>query len=384
MSRIWIITICVLVTGGLLGTLVLMDPGYVQLAWGGVVIETSVWVALGVLAAVWLLVRGLVTSVRFVRRGVTAVTAMPAARRAAKAREATERGLLLWAEGDWRGSFKQLADAAQSSDLPLVNHLFAASAAQGMGDVEARDRHLDAASAAVPAGEFAISLIRAGYLTESGKSTEALALLKLLYSRAPKHPLVARRLFAAAEGAGDWAMALEVLGTPVFRETMGDEAVKAAALRIWATRLQTEATETVWMEIPSVLRSEASLIAIRVDRLQESAGADRACEVLEQALRQHWSLELIERYGQLRTSDAAAQLRRAESLLTGRTDDPALLLVLGKVALRAGDLDKAESYLKSRLKQVADAEGAFALARVSLRRGDVARVGGLLEQVFPD
>lgn len=384
MSRWWLITVAVLVAGGLLGTLMLTDPGYVVISWADFAFETSLWFALLMLAGLALAVRLLVMLSRLLRRGVATVQGLGETRRANKAREATGKGLLLWAEGDWQQSLRLLADGAHASAVPLVNHLFAAASAQKLGDAATRDHHLQEAVGAEPAGEFAVSLIRAGYLLDSGKPDEALSLLKLLYSRAPKHPMVARQLLAAAEASGDFALALDVSSSPALRGLLDESAVQDVRRRLWKGRVGGDGSEVVWSEVPAALKSDAQIVRARIDCLEREGATARAAEFLDATLRQNWDPSLVARFGTLTNLDAGDQLRRAETWLSRHEQDPVLLLVLGRLALRAGDLDKAESFLKSLLRLQPGPDVAAELGRLYLRRGDVARSAEFFRQAVGD
>ncbi len=383
MSRWWLITVAVLIVGGLLETMILTDPGYVVISWGDFAFETSLWFGLLVAAGIWLFVRLIVASVRLIRRSVSKVSGFGEARRANKSREATGKGLLLWAEGDWQQSLRLLRDSADTSALPLVNHLFAAASAQKLGEATARDHHLQAAVALEPAGEFAISLTRADYLLESGKADEALSLLKLLYTRAPKHPMVAKHLLEAAERAGDFVLALDVLASPALRGVVDEATAKKTQVRLWQGRLSHEGADTTWSEVPAELKHDVRIVGAHVDRLVADGGADRAAAVIESALKHSWSSELVRRFGSLHFTDTRRGLQKAEQWLSKQEQDPILLLVLGQLALRAGDLDKAESLLKTLLRLHPGPEVALEMARLFMRRGDSARAAEFFQQAFP-
>jgi HemY protein len=382
MSRWWLITVAALIAGGLLGTMMLTDPGYVVVSWGDFAVETSLWFGLLVLVGIVLATRFLLLLIRLMRGGVSKVSGLAESRRANRAREATGKGLLLWAEGDWQQSLRLLADGAVASTVPLVNHLFAAASAQKLGDAETRDHHLREAVVVEPAGEFAISLVRAGYLVESGKPDEALSLLKLLYSRAPRHPMVARQLLSAAETAGDFVLALQVLASPALRGVLDESKADEMRLRLWKGRVGSDASDVVWHEVPAALKLEPELVLARVDRLERDDASPKAAELLDATLRQNWKPALVARFGALSNMDAGDQLRQAEPWLSRHGQDPLLLLVLGRLSLRAGDLDKAESFLKSLLRLQPGPEVAAELGRLFLRRGDAARAAEFFQQAL--
>jgi HemY protein len=383
LSRWWLLIIGVLIFGGLFGTLMLTDPGYVLISWADFAFETSLWFGLLLVLAAWFSIRLLVMLGRLTRRSMTKVVGFGAERRAHKARVATGRGLLLWAEGDWRESRRLLAESAPHSEFPLINHLFAADSSRQLGDLHEQERHLKEAVVAEPAGEFAVSLTRAGYLLSGGQTAEALSLLKLLHAKAPKHPMVARRLLACAEAAGEYVLAQEMLESSAMRGVFDESIVRDKRRALWLGRIRTDPSDVSWNEVPAALRQDVDAINARIDQLLSGGHAGRVMELIDSSLRQQWSPDLVRRFGMLSGVDHRSLLQRAESWLAKHQDDAALLLILGRLTRKIGDLDKAESFLKPLLKGAPEPEVAAEIGRLYLQRGDHTRAAALFEQALP-
>jgi len=381
-SRLGLLLIGVLVAGGLLGTLILHDPGYVLVSYADTAFETSLWFALLMLIGLYLAVRAVFWTVRSTRHGFGAVLGAGGKRRVGRSQRNTDKGLLLWAEGDWRESQRLLADSAADAEHPFINHLFAANSAQHLGDTAARDRHLAHALSAEPAGEFALTLIKSGYLMESGAQAEALSLLKLLRARAPRHPLVASRLVDSAEHAGEWDLALDVLGSPSLRDVLTTEEIAVRTHAIWRSRLQKEDADAVWQAMPKSLQQAPQMVQSYAERLIAERRDDHAEAVIRTGLRHAWSGSLVRLYSGLVPSDAQLQIGHAESWLKKHENDPDLLLALGRMHLRAGALEKAENYLKARLRLSPDADLYADLGRLYVERGDLSRATDYLLQAL--
>jgi len=382
LSRWWLLIVCVLVFGGLLGTLMLSDPGYVLISWADFAFETSLWFGLLLIVVAWLSGRLLVMLIRVTRRGMHKVAGLGAERRAEKARVATARGLLLWAEGDWRESRRLLLDSAAQSQIPLINHLFAAASSHQLGDLQVRDHHLKEAAGAEPSGEFAVSLTRAGYLLSDGQVAEALSLFKLLHAKAPRHPTVAKQLLLCAEAAGELVLAQEILESAAMRGAFDEAALADKRRLLWLGRISTDETDVSWSEMPSALRQDAQLINARLDRLVGNGETQRVVELIDTSLRQQWRQELVRQFGALPGIDHKLLLQRAETWLSKHQDDAVLLLILGRLARKSGDLEKAESYLKPLLRGAPEPDVAAEVGRLYLQRGDVTRAVGFFEQAM--
>jgi HemY protein len=72
-------------------------------------------------------------------------------------------------------------------------------------------------------------------------------------------------------------------------------------------------------------------------------------EDLRLALGRDWDPELLRLYSGIEMADASRQLQGAEDWLGPQRDDAQLLHVLGRFALRAGQAEKATTYLQRSL-----------------------------------
>src|SRR5262245_19593089 len=161
MRRILIYFVLALVVGGAIGTLMTRDPGYVLLTYAGTSLETSLWFALSMLIALYFLLRLIVRIGAGLVRGGAGLQSWQENRRARNARERTVRGLLLAGAGDWSGARKTLATVAGQADVPLVNYLVAARAANELGDTRDRDALLQKAVESTPDSALTVACAQA-------------------------------------------------------------------------------------------------------------------------------------------------------------------------------------------------------------------------------
>ncbi|MCP6105853.1 hypothetical protein NL392_35450, partial [Klebsiella pneumoniae] len=78
----------------LLGMAVAEDPGYLLIAWRNMSVETSIWVGLAFLLALWLLLGLLRAVVRLINASSRRVNPWSRRNRARRANQVTTRGLL--------------------------------------------------------------------------------------------------------------------------------------------------------------------------------------------------------------------------------------------------------------------------------------------------
>ena len=96
----------------------------------------------------------------------------------------------------------------------------------------------------------------------------------------------------------------------------------------------------------------------------------KAESVLRSALTSVWHDDLIKLYGLIDAADTQRQLLFAEQQLQERTNDPALLLALGRIAKRAGNAEKSQEYLEAAVKIKSLPEVHAALGDLLTAEGD--------------
>ena len=200
------------VIGGLLGTLIVRDPGYVLVNYADWVLETSLWVALLLVVGTYLLLRLVLSLIRKGAQSQGWFLQWRSARRSTRARQQVTQGLLLMAEGRWEEAKKQLLASAKRVETPLISYLNAARAAHELGAVAERDEYLRLAHETTPGAKFAAMLTQAEFRIDDKSYEQALATLLVLRKKAPKHKAVLRMLAVCYEALGDWSACKVIYG----------------------------------------------------------------------------------------------------------------------------------------------------------------------------
>ncbi len=379
-----LLVVVAVVLGGLIGTLVVRDPGYVLLSYGDMAFETSLWFALVLLAlaylllrlTVWLFTRTLASSSRlgnWLKR-----------RKATRAQKQTVKGLLLMSEGQWAEARKVLTASAREVGTPLINYLSAARAAHEMGDAQGRDALLRQAHESTPGSRFAVGLTQAELQKNAAQWEQSLATLLQLKSSSPRHPQVLLMLTEVYEQLADWQALIELLPEVRKRKLFGERAFEALQRRAWIARLgQAEAPDAaiVFRELPKELKRAPDLVAAYARALM-TAGGDEAADLAEtairQALQQTWDDDLVVLYGQITGADSERRLVVAEGWVKEKPNDPKLLLTLGRICLMNESWAKAREYLETSLRLQQTPEVYGELGRLCVALGDSERGGEYL------
>ncbi len=319
------------------------NPGEVTLAWRGVEYNTSLMVALGVVAGLAIVLALAWGVVRFVFRIPSLVSLAAKARRREKGYAALSRGMVAVGSGDARAASRHAAEARKHlGDEPLAK-LLRAQAAQLAGDragaVAAFREMLDHPQT------HALGL--RGLHIEARRSGDSEAALDFAM-RAHKHaalPWAGQAVLDDRAAHGDWAGALGIVESNAAARLID----KPTANR-WRAVLKTAMAQDLAerdAKAALALAQEACALApglvpaaILCGRLTAANGdTHRASKIIEAAYRQTPHPGLASAYVRLRRGNSAAdRLARARALARLAPFDSESQITVGRAALEARDL----------------------------------------------
>jgi HemY protein len=355
------------------------ESGYVLINYGPWSVETSFTFAVLVLllgfALFYAVLRLIAGAVALPGR----LRAWRGSRRALRARLVTHRGLAALAEGHWLKAERDLSRYAERSEMPLLNYLGAARAAQMLGDEERRDYHLSMAHRSSAEGELAVGVTQAELQIASGQLEQALATLMHLHGKSPKNVRVLQLLQETYERLGSWSELVALLPELRKRRALEDDAADLLERRAWETLLRQahehgnlDKLRELWERIPRQQRQHVGLLGGYARGLLALGGGDEAENLLREAVRRQWDAELVRLYGLAEGKDPTQQLVMAEEWLKRHQRHPLLLLTLGRIAMRAQLWGKARAYLEASAGMEARAETYRMLGELLERLGEGA------------
>jgi HemY protein len=112
-----------------------------------------------------------------------------------------------------------------------------------------------------------------------------------------------------------------------------------------ASQNDLEKIELLWSEMPNYLKTMHSVLAVYFTVMIEVGAGAKIEDALSKSLSQNWDESLLVSFGNIASDNVEKQLKMAELWLPFHTDNPLLLMVLGKLSAKSGDIDKAKSYL---------------------------------------
>lgn len=392
MMVIVIALICAIIVGGLIGTVISYDAGYVMVHYGDWVVETSLWVAVLLLLAIYFLIRGIIWLMRALIRSQVGLVRWRSGRKVRTARQQTVRGLLLMAEGRWEEAKKVFLQGVSHVETPLINYLNAARAAHELGNTEERDGYLKRAHETTPGAKFAAMLTQAEFHLKDQRYEQALAALLNLRKSAPQHKSVLLMLAQCYEALGDWQALHDLLKELAAKKAVSDTELKRLSRLVWRSKLSS-ATEvgSLWRKMPKSIKGDVELMSLWADSLRDQDQHADAEEVLREALEHNWDDALITRYG-LIEADAKKRLVVARGWLKNRPSDVTLHVALGRICLAAHQFGEAREYFEAALRLQPSSEIYAELGRLCIALGDERRgadyllqsVGGLPDLPQPE
>jgi HemY protein len=275
-------------------------------------------------------------------------------KRELRARRATTRGLIDFAEGRWADSEKNLMRHAHDSEMPLITYIAAARAAQLQGKHERRDRYLRMAFEHVPKAQVAVLLTQAELQIAHKQLEEALATLQRLKEVDPEHAFGLKLLANLYRKLGDWE-ALRVLvvqlreNDALPRKEVDKLEVRAnvALLDKLDAKQKDSSADSLWMSLPRRLRGDPELVRAYARALIRTGAPAKAESALRDALKSAWDEETVALYGLAVGDEPKRQLARAEDWLAEHGESAALLLTAGRLCVVTKLWGKARGYFES-------------------------------------
>lgn len=372
MKKILFVFVTFLLLGAWLIHWTATQQSYLLIAIGDTSVEMSVWFALAVLLALWVVYwlsrRLLVGSVR----GVGAQMGRVFVGSKLRAQRQTSAGLLSYIEGNWRVALRLLNRSAENSNAPLLNYLAAARSAYELGDEQQANRLLAKAEEVEPNAGLAVALSQARMQLMAKKFEACAATLERARKLSPKHPVVLDILRQVYVHLQDWDSLEKILPQLSRQNVVSQDELDQLTSLLYRKLLQQashvdfslDAIEAVWHKVPKQWQRDPQLLLTYVNLLEAENELTGAESALRKTLQKYWNDELIIKYGLLKPADAGRQLLHAETWLKERPGNSHLMLTLGRLSLRNELWGKARDYFDSSIKIQATPEACAELGRL--------------------
>lgn len=361
-----IIILLFLVVSVWFGLTVIRHTGYLLLVYQPWMVQMPLWFALLGLFLAFGLFFILIDSVDQISFLWYRINNWFSMRREKKFYSKTQQGLTSLIEARWKNAEKLLLAGANQSVEPLVNYLAAAKAASELGANDRAERHIQQAYKLVPNASLAIGLTQAELQFKQNQVDEAAETLRKLYDLSPRHPRVLMLLEKVYVKQGNWEQLRLLLPALRKAKLINTEQAEHFEKNIYCEMLhanQTHSLETLhqlWNSIPRAVRKNPDVVCAYVKQLQTFGTTnDEIEELICKTLKSCWQPELVRIYSTLPADNLNRKLAIGGAWLKTHGEQPALLLMLGKLCVKIQLWGKAKDYLERCLALCSNAEATL-------------------------
>ena len=275
-------------------------------------------------------------------------------RRTALAAAGYQRAILAMSEGNWKLAERELIRHVKYSDMPLINYLYAARAAQHQDAVDRRDRYLELAHECSAKADVPIGITKAELHINQHQLEQALAVLTHLRPLDPRNNHILKLLLTLHKELHDWESLRKLLPVLRKRQVVNEDQAGELELQVYTELLKeydesgdTAKLQQVWSEMPKALKDDAVLVSLYAGHLIKAGKSTEAEALLRGYLKHNWNEKIVYLYSQVDVDNINKQLATVEALAEEHGKNPLLLLTLGKLCVLNKLWGKARIYLES-------------------------------------
>lgn len=391
----WLWLLVAVIVGAIAGAGWLLDPGYLLVRYGGVVLETSIAIAVlilvvGIWVSIWV--------VQLLRRGLKTTTRL-ADWQHSKAmlaqHQQQKKALLATLGGDWEQSFKALhaedqilSDSAEAQQRRFIRTALAAHTAHARGDFAERDRVLRASKNVLLQLPTLGPLLVAQWCLESGDIKNASKPLHQVLAVSKKNARAWSMLASVHIASKDWEEAekcwamLKKLGQPYYtglrfhafdfqRQDVFANPIAADSLMLAKLLARRAGALKEYQELAPAQRRNIAFLIAWARELGVSQRGSEGAAVLAAALDEAWDASVFSQWSELALAAPEDGLQRASGWARGRTQDAHVQEVLGLLASHSEQWATAKDHFEAALKLLP--EKAHAKVRLYRQLGGVWR-----------
>lgn len=378
----WIVYFILLLLSLWIGLKIQADPGMVFIRYQHWSIETTLWFALLVFLVFWVVLHSIGAILEALIRLPKAISRYFDQRSRRRSQQEMLTGFSLLLEENGGLAEKYFVKAAKQKNLPFMNYLLAAQAAQIQKDEAHRIRYLEkAAQYAVDSDlKETLALFEVKQAMASGRDTVALSKLISLYEKRPRSPVVLKGLKQIYQKMEDWEALYPLL--PRLKKILSPEEwevlqnqVYEGLLREWVSQNKgLNGLLDLWKKIPTPCRSYPNILIAYLEGLLYYGVSNEAEKLLVSTIKRQYNKELIVYYASFKSEREDKQIGLLESMRAKYPDDPELLFYLGRWYAQHRLWGKAEDYLTESLAMDPHLDKArFELGDVFLQLGNRQR-----------
>ena len=363
---LWLLTLFALAVGVSLAAR--FNDGYVLLVFPPYRAEISLNLAMLLVVGGFVTLYGVLRTISLTLSLPNRVREFRERRRRDKAAGTFQDAMRLLFEGRYSQALKKAGEAHAAGQSPGLAALVAARAAQRLREPYKQEAWLDRASSDDPQMQSARLMLEAEMYLDARRFDDAVAALQRLQKIAGRHIAALRLELRAQQGCGHWDEVLRIARLLEKRDGLLSELAQEVKLKAHQENVRQRRTDLAQLlaylrQVPAK-ESSPRLARAFTEALINLGAQDEAQRIIETQLDADWDSSLISLYGRATGGNLTSRIARADKWLLQHSDDPQLLLALGRLCLAQRLWGKAQAYLEASLSLADQREVRLELAHL--------------------
>lgn len=363
---LWLLTLFALAVGVSLAAR--FNDGYVLLVFPPYRAEISLNLAMLLVVGGFVTLYGVLRTISLTLSLPNRVREFRERRRRDKAAGTFQDAMRLLFEGRYSQALKKAGEAHAAGQSPGLAALVAARAAQRLREPYKQEAWLDRASSDDPQMQSARLMLEAEMYLDARRFDDAVAALQRLQKIAGRHIAALRLELRAQQGCGHWDEVLRIARLLEKRDGLLPELAQEVKLKAHQENVRQRRTDLAQLlaylrQVPAK-ESSPRLARAFTEALINLGAQDEAQRIIETQLDADWDSSLISLYGRATGGNLTSRIARADKWLLQHSDDPQLLLALGRLCLAQRLWGKAQAYLEASLSLADQREVRLELAHL--------------------
>lgn len=379
---LWVLLGCLAV---FVGPYLFKEQGYFLFSYGKYYIEATMFSVILVLIGLWFVERVLMVLVRKIAGTTRATRFYFFSKSEGKAKLALHQGLTAFLLKDWARAEKLISVSGKRSGLLESKPMFAAIAADAMGDEDKVLAHL----ATLEGSDADTVILKADLLLRQDEVEQAYQLVKPLYDKKAKDQTVFSLYVRILRERQDWEALLDLMPKiekfGLYSESQQLEfatMVVESALSETARTQTIEAVEQQFKQMPGKLKKQNFAVAAYIAVLANNGDAGQAEKLLLKALKKGEIGDYLALFRKLKLSQPIELNHYLQAELKKNENDPQLLAALGHLAFGCGDHSLAAKALGKAAEYLRDEADLKVLASAYAQAGQHAEAVAVYQKLY--
>ena len=370
-----LIYLAIIVVGFCISPLIVGHTGHIYIAVGEYQIETSLVFAVVAIVIFWGCLHLIEKLVVFVFSLLMRSRYFPESLRRRAAKKYTLKGALAIAEEDWVNAEKNMSKGAEKGEIPALNLLSAARAAQHQHNFEARDNYLEAA-ANLPETSKAVQTVKVRYFMQQGELNKARVELEKLAPNSHSTGSVINLAMELYQHQQDWQSLKLLLPIVEKQKSLTVDEFNKLTEKVNHNLLQQAAKESAdalndcWHSLSRNERNEPKNIAIYALGLTQYDQQPQALKILQKQLKRHLNKDILQALSQVVTASDNQALQQLNNLSDAQENNPDYHYCMAVVHQRFRDFKQAKYYWQQLCQSSPNKNNWMALGKIQEQLGD--------------